>query len=195
MIRAVVFDLDGVVRHHDPAQVDAIEARHGLSTGAITAAAFAEPLITRLVTGRISRADWVREVGSRLGNTGAVAEWAAQIARADPEILRLADELRTAGVTTAILTNGTDETTAEARELGLAAHFDAVYNSAEIGYAKPDVRAFQHVLDGLSVTGPEAFFTDDSASKLAGAVELGMTVHHFTGVDGLRLALNKSGVS
>ena len=41
MIRAVLFDLDGVVRHflHDPD----LEARHGLPAGMIARIAFASP--------------------------------------------------------------------------------------------------------------------------------------------------------
>lgn len=193
MIKAVVFDLDGVVRHHDHTGTIAIEAEHGLEPGAIAAAAFAEPRLTELVTGRLSRAEWLRLLGEQVG-TAAVNAWGSQSVSTDPQVLRLADELRTAGLTTAILTNGTDETAAEVEQLGLGEHFDAIHNSADIGWAKPDRRVFQHVLDALGHAGPEVFFTDDSASKLAGAVELGMVTHHYTGASGLRRALRESGI-
>lgn len=110
-------------------------------------------------------------------------------------MLTLSDELRAAGIRTAILTNGTDTIPAELHESGIDEHVDAVFNSAEIGIAKPDPKAFQHVLNALALTAEAVFFTDDSAPKLAGAEVLGIRTHHFTGVDGLRAALCATGVS
>lgn len=193
-IRAVLFDLDGVVRHFGAAFTADIETRHGLAPGAILHAAFEPDLLEQVTTGAISRRAWVDRVGATLGSMAAADEWGRQPSEVDPEVLAIADALRAAGIRTAILTNGTDTIPAEAAALGLTAHFDAIFNSAEIGWAKPDVRAFQHVLDALGLAGAEVFFTDDSASKLVGAEELGMPTHHFTSADGLRGALRAEGV-
>jgi putative hydrolase of the HAD superfamily len=189
MISAVVFDLDGVVRHFDPAHVAEIERRHEIPEGAIEAFAFARPHIDEVTTGRISRADWVERIAQHLGNAAAAAEWGTQPSRVDPDILELAGKLRAAGLVTAILTNGTDTIPTEAIDLDLPGHFDAIFNSASIGYAKPDVRAFTHVLEHLGLLGEEVFFVDDSEVKLQGARACGMLTHHFTGIDPLRAAL------
>lgn len=189
MIRAVVFDLDGVVRHFDPDHVRAIERRHGITEGAIESFAFAQPQIEDVTTGRISRAAWVEMISQRIGSAAAAAEWGSQPSRVDPNMLQLAAELRGAGVVTAILTNGTDTIPAEATELGLVRHFDPIFNSAAIGYIKPDERVFLHVLDQLGLEAHELFFTDDSERKLQGARACGMHAHHFTGIDPLRAAL------
>lgn len=194
MIRVVLFDLDGVVRHFDPRDVADIERRYGLAPGSIPTAAFASPLIEQVTTGRISRAEWVGEVGRMLGDAGAAAEWGRLPARVDPEITALSDELQALGLTTAILTNGTDTIPAEVIGLGLDAHFDRVFNSAEIGFAKPDVRAYTHVVDELATDAAEVFFTDDSEGKLAGARRIGMPVHRFRGVERLRAALREVSV-
>lgn len=188
-IRAVLFDLDGVVRHFDADLTADIETRHGLAPGAVLQTAFEPDLLAQVTTGAISRRAWVERVGATLGSTVAAEEWGQQPSEVDPKVLAIADALRAAGIRTAILTNGTDTIPAEAAELGLTAHFDAIFSSAEIGWAKPDIRAFQHVLDALGLAGAEVFFTDDSASKLAGAEELGMLTHRFTTADGLRGAL------
>lgn len=95
---------------------------------------------------------------------------------------------------TAILTNGTDTIPAEAALLGLDAHFDEMFNSATIGFAKPDQRAFQHVLDSMGVSASTVFFTDDSPAKLTGAAALGMTTHRYTGVSELERALRERGI-
>lgn len=192
MIRAVLFDLDGVLRHFDDALVARIEAHHGLPEGSIHATAFEQTLLADVTTGAMTRAAWVREVGRRLENQPAAAEWGAHPSTPDERMLAWSDRLRASGIRTAILTNGTDTIPAELRELGIDTRVDAVFNSAEIGFAKPDVRAFQHVLEALGLEAHEVFFTDDSASKLAGADALGLHTHHFTGIDGLENALRET---
>ena len=194
MIRVVLFDLDGVIRHFDPTHVADIEERHGLAAGTLESIAFAKPLIEEVTTGRISRADWVRHVSDRAGNETAAEEWGVQPAVVDEALLELSDEIRGLGLRTAVLTNGTDTIRAEIAAMGIGDRFDAVFNSADIGFVKPDVRAFRHVLDALAVGAEEVFFTDDSASKLVGADSLSMRTHLFEGVDDLRKHLRQAGV-
>jgi putative hydrolase of the HAD superfamily len=193
MIRVVLFDLDGVIRHFDAENTAMIERRYDLAPGDIERIAFARPLIDEVTTGRITRAEWVRRIGARVG-TAAAEEWSAQPAMIDDGVLELIDDVRETGVRTAVLTNGTDTIPAEIAAHGIASRFDAIFNSAEIGYAKPDTRAFRHVLDALDVKAAEVFFTDDSASKLVGAQTLSMHTHHYDGVDDLRARLVQAGV-
>jgi putative hydrolase of the HAD superfamily len=194
VIRAVLFDLDGVIRHFDPEATADIERRHALELGTLLDTAFAEPGITDVTTGRITRAAWITGIGETLGAPDAAAEWGGRPPRVDPEMLLLADELRAKGLTVAVLTNGTDTIPGEMADQGIACRVDHVFNSAEIGHAKPDARAFRHVLEVLGLSGPEVFFTDDSPRKLAGAVEVGMRAHAFVGLADLRQALGAVGV-
>ena len=194
MIRVVLFDLDGVIRHFDPKHVSDIEQRHGLAAGTLEGIAFSKPLIEEVTTGRISRADWVRQVSEIAGSEMAAEEWGVQAAVVDKALLELSDEIRCLGLRTAVLTNGTDTIRAEIAAMGIGDRFDAVFNSADIGFVKPDVRAFRHVLDALAVAAEEVFFTDDSASKLVGADSLSMRTHLFKGVDDLRERLIHVGV-
>lgn len=192
-IRSVLFDLDGVVRHFDPENVASIERAHELEPGSIEVAAFAPHHLEPVTTGGISRREWVERIGVELGNAAAAEEWGSQPFHVDEEVLGLVDDLRANGIRTAILTNGTDTIPAEVASINLASRFEAVFNSAEIGWTKPDVRAFQHVLDAMQLAPQEVFFTDDSVGKLAGAETLGMPTHHFVGVAGLREALRAVG--
>ncbi|GGM59693.1 HAD-IA family hydrolase [Microbacterium saperdae] len=179
MIRAVLFDL---------------EARHGLEVGAIARAAFRSPVIEDVTTGRITRAEWLRRIGEHTGAAEAVDEWGRTAFRVDRDLTALADELRAHGLIAAILTNGTDTIAAEIASCGLDHHFSPIFNSAEIGFAKPDPRAFRYVLDTLALPADQVFFTDDSPSKLVGAAGLGLHTHPFTGVEALRSALRDCGV-
>lgn len=195
MIRAVLFDLDGVIRHFDQQHVTDIECQHGINVGVINNFAFSSPVIERVTTGLITRNAWITQIAAHLGNEAAAAEWGRQPSEIDPALRHLADEIRRTGRVTAILTNGTDTIPEEVAAADLHRHFDPIFNSAEIGYAKPDQRAFQHVLQALDVAPDELFFTDDSPAKLVGADALGIATHHFVDVAGLRRALREQCVA
>lgn len=193
-LTTVLLDLDGVVRHFDPAHVALVEERYGLRNGALTETAFESNLLAQVITGRIQRADWVREVGERLGKPEAAVEWMAVRGAVDEVMLAEVDALRSSGVPVAVLTNGTDTIPDEMKSLGLDSHFDAIFNSAELGVAKPERQAFEQVCSRLGVDPTEVFFTDDSATKLAGAIEIGMTAHLFEGIERFREQLTEAGL-
>ncbi len=172
-----------------------IEAEHGLQPGVLTRAAFAPALLDSAITGEITRARWVETVGRTVGNTEAAAEWLAVMGTVDGAMLVEVAALRSAGIGVAVLTNGTDTIPDEMEALGLVDLFDGIFNSAQIGYAKPDRRAFEHVCRELDVDPSAVFFTDDSASKLRGAVEIGITARRFTGVEPFQRHLEEFGLN
>lgn len=104
------------------------------------------------------------------------------------------DALRAEGLTVAVLTNGTDTIRDEIANLGLDRRFEAIFNSAEIGFAKPSRQAFEYVCRELGTSPGSVFFTDDSAAKLQGAIELGMAVRLFEGVPTFRDHLDELGI-
>lgn len=179
----VLLDLDGVVRHFDLDRVRAIEQRCGLRDGILHEVAFESELIDQVITGRIRRSDWVQEVGERVGQVDAAVEAFADVGAVDGAILAEVDALRARGTTVAVLTNGTDTIPEEMKALEIESRFDTIFNSAELGVAKPDRRVFEMVCSRLGVDPAEVLFTDDSERKLEGAIEIGMTARHFTGVD------------
>lgn len=194
LLTTVLLDLDGVVRHFDPAHVIGIEERHGLRPGCLTAAAFEPHLLDRVITGRLRRSEWVEEVGRRVDNPGAAEEWMAERGTVDPAMLAEVDDLRSRGHVVAVLTNGTDTIAAEMEALSLNVRFDAIFNSADFGVAKPDRRAFEQVSTALDVDPERIFFTDDSETKLGGAIEIGMTARLFVGVEEFRRHLVEVGL-
>ena len=187
----LLLDLDGVLRHFDPLLVASIEDRHQIARGGLEEVAFAEPQLTAVTTGTLSRADWVRDIGVRLGSPSAAEEWGGQQPRTDEELLTLVDEVRGQGRRVAILTNGTDTIPAELAAAGIDVRVDRVFNSAEIGHAKPDPRSFQHVLAAMAVEPEQVLFVDDSPAKLAGAAALGLHTHRYAGAAGLRAVLGR----
>lgn len=178
----VLLDLDGVVRHFDLDRVRAIEQRSGLRGGILHKVAFESELIDQVITGRMRRSDWVQQVGARVGHVDAAIEAFDDVGAVDAAMLAEVDALRARGATVAVLTNGTDTIPQEMEALGIESRFDTIFNSAELGVAKPDRRVFEMVCSRLGVEPAEVLFTDDSERKLEGAIEIGMTARHFTGV-------------
>lgn len=190
MINTILLDLDGVLLDYDASKLEGIEDRHGLERGSLFATAFEPELLDRILTGKITRAEWFGEVGVRLRQPAAAADWYEVKGTPNAAMLAELDQLRGRGLRVAVLTNGTDETRAEVEAFGILDHVDTFFNSSDTGYAKPDRRVFTHVCAELGVDATTVFFTDDSASKLVGAQELGMLTHHFVGLRPFQAALS-----
>ena len=184
LIDVLLLDLDGVVRHHDPATTEAIERKCGLAPGKLHETAFEPRLLQSVVTGAITRAAWVDRVAQTVGPVAATA-WATQRPSVDREVLAIVRRLRAGGLRVCLLTNGTDRVGAELAELRIAGDFDQVFNSAEIGMAKPDLRVFMQVQRALGVERSSVLFLDDSAANVRGAAAVGMRAHLFTSASDL----------
>lgn len=191
---AVMFDFDGVIRHFDPDLLASIEAEHSLESGALRAAAFRPELALAVTTGQISRQSWIDQIGAALDNPTAASEWLSQRGWVDPEMMGLVGELRALGTRVALLTNGTSTLRAELANLGLSDGFDWVFNSAEIGFVKPDRRVFEYCCSVMNVPPARVYFTDDSEHKLSGALEIGIDATHFSSSECCRAELVERGL-
>lgn len=95
-----------------------------------------------------------------------------------PNVEELLIELKRNGFKLGLLSNATGpkeifQNDLEAREL--AKYFDSVIWSCAIGYRKPSSKAFEAVLDGLSVMPEETLMIGDSEiADIGGATKMGM---------------------
>jgi len=194
-IACVLFDLDGVIRHWDPADTDAIEERHGLERGSILATAFGPELGPSVVTGQLDYEAWAALVGERLGCPEAVAEWGQGRGHVDHDAVAVVDDVRGAGLTVALLSNATTRLEDDLDVLGLATHFHHVFNTARLGVCKPDPAVYQRVLGDLGLPGEQVVFTDDTPGWAEAAAQVGMRGVHFSGVGALRDELRRLGVA
>lgn len=193
-LTTVLLDLDGVIRHFDAHHRAEVEAHHGLADGILRDVAFSPELINPLVNGEISRATWTKQIGAVVKSPEAAIAWISDRGKVDVAMLAEVDRLRAAGRQVSVLTNGSDTIPSEMLTLGLVEHFDHIFNSAEIGYAKPSREVFQYVCGRLGVAPETIFFTDDSPSNLAGAIEMGMTARTFMSVDVFRAHMSEFGL-
>jgi putative hydrolase of the HAD superfamily len=177
MIRVALFDLDGVVRVF-PGNADWPE---------VDAVAFSPGLLDEAVTGKISDEEWRAEVLRRLGKESAeaVAAWSASAGDVNEPVLELVRAVR-AGTPVGLLTNGTTRLVADLERLGLADEFDVIFNSADLGVAKPDPAVYELVCALLRLPPSSVFFVDDSPGHVDGARGAGLVATLF--VDAMLLA-------
>ena len=191
---AVVFDLDGVVRHYDRAEEAAIERRHGLEAGSLLITAFGSPAGQDLMCGRIDHDEFALRVGELVGSHDAALDLVATRATVDDRAVELVLALQDV-VRVALLTNGSLRTPTELADAGLDRVFDHIFNSAVIGVAKPTAAVYHHVLEVLDVSADRALFVDDHLPNIDGARGVGMHTHHFSDLDELVVHLETFGLS
>jgi HAD superfamily hydrolase (TIGR01509 family) len=198
----VVLDLDGVLRHWDPAIIRTAETGARLPAGSLAAVAFGDAdLLRAAVTGAITDEEWRASITGRLGDQfgqdaamDAVAAWSAPAGEVVPEVLVLVREVR-GRVPVALFSNATSRLPRDLESLGLTGEVDVVLNSADLGLAKPDPAAFRAAALRLGREAEECLFVDDTAANVVGAESAGMSAHHFTTAAGLRAVLAELGLA
>jgi putative hydrolase of the HAD superfamily len=165
MVKVVLFDLDGVVRKFP----------HNAEWPEIPPVAFAPGLLDEAVTGKITDEQWRAEVLRRLGPEAAdaVAAWSASCGEVNAAVLNVVRAARSA-VPVGLLTNGTSRLASDLAELGIAGEFDVIFNSAELGVAKPDPEVYRLACERLATKPKHVFFVDDSPGHVDGAREAGI---------------------
>lgn len=195
MIRAALFDLDGVIRQYDPAHPAGLCRSYGLPDDAVSVIAFEAATLGAAVAEQATFEDWrdavADEVSRRHGLDGrAIAEEFFRIdaATIDGEVLSIVREVR-ARVPVGLLTNATSRLLVELAHFGLDREVDVVCNSWDLGVAKPAPAIFAMAAERMGVATSECFFTDDRIENVEAAREAGMVAHHFVDATALRRAI------
>ena len=180
-----LFDLDGVLRRF--ADSDAWSG--------IWSVAFDPGLLEAVVTGKITDEEWRAEVLRRLGPDSAdeVAAWSASCGEVNDAVLALVRAVRRRAPV-GLLTNGTSRLTRDLATLGIVEEFDVIFNSAELGVAKPDVVVYEMVSSHLDIVPARVFFADDSPAHVDGARRAGFRSSLFVDADLLADALRIEGL-
>jgi putative hydrolase of the HAD superfamily len=198
-VRAVLFDMDGVIRHWDDVGARAGEQAAGIPYGSIDEVAYAIPEFAQTQVGTVTAREWAEAVGRALsaahgpGAEVAAETWIAYAGRVDDAMVDLVGALRE-HVTVALLSNATDQLREHLAHHELVDAFDVVFASAEIGLAKPDPAIYEHAAKVLGVVPEQCFFTDDRPENVEGARRAGMHAEVFTDRECLVAALAALGV-
>jgi putative hydrolase of the HAD superfamily len=181
-LRAVIFDLGGVVMGSPLHAIAAYERELGIPAGSVN----------RLVVATGPAGAWSRLERGELGleafypafddecaaaghplSARAMMERIAAAAQPRPRMLAAVRAIRARGLRTSALTNNWQGDGTRERDW-LVALFDVVVESAVEGLRKPDPRIYELALARLGVAAREAVFLDDIGRNLKPARELGM---------------------
>ena len=193
-IRAVIFDVGGVIQESPIDFIRDYEARNDLPEGFIAGivgnyAARPDGAWQRLERGELLLDEFCRIFDSEIASLGyGVSTAAMMLEMADyvvvrPRMLEAVRRLRAHGIRTAALTNNwLMEEKDEERE-DLKSRFDAFIESSRTGLRKPDPRIYELTCEALGVLPGEAAFLDDIGANLKAAARLGMLTIKVTDPD------------
>lgn len=183
MIKAVVFDIGGVVQDSPLHAIARYERDHGLPAHAINRAVVASGETgawSRLERGELTLGAWCAPFESDCRTLGVAVDAArlmtyiAQAGRARPQMLRAIARLRERGLRVGALTNNWATDDPSPPPHSLREHFDAFVESRAVGMRKPDPRMYRLICRELGVEPPQAAFLDDIGANLKSARALGM---------------------
>ncbi len=183
-LRAVIFDLGGVVLESPIDHFRVHEARSGLPPH----------FISRLVVATGESGAWARlergeldmhafyaafeaealAAGARLSAERLMVE-IAEVSVIRPDVLDAVRRVRARGLKAAALTNNWPSDDAQStRTLKLKPEFDVFVESCRVGMRKPEARIYEHACRELGVDASEAVFLDDIGANLKPARAMGM---------------------
>lgn len=200
MGKALLIDLDGVLRVWRADNAVQAEQAVGLPRGSLQKAAFSGDLLLPAITGRVSDAHWRRQIVARLQTAypgidaeQAVQLWSSSSGEVNREVMALVRQCRQKA-TVALVSNATSRLPDDLRRLHIDDLFDHVINSSDVGYIKPQAEIFAAALRRVGAAAAEAVFVDDKAEHVAAAVASGIKGHVFHDAESLRENLRQDGL-
>ena len=179
----LILDFAGVLTSNMVEVITRFEDRERLPRGTFLRG-WADPrgaeLYRRLEVGEIDQTDWNDGFGALLGiNPDNLM--GRLLYELDPayEVIKVAREVRAAGIRTAVLTNSLGRHPHDPyAPYDLRGVFDVVVFSTDLGIRKPDPAIFLHTLDLLDVPARSCLFADDTEANLPPALALGIAAIH-----------------
>lgn len=191
MIRAVIFDLGGVlVRTEDRAPRERLAAQLGMTYSELSAVIFDSESARLATLGTITTEQHWESVRITMGLApdefpGLMEQfWAGD--RLDEGLVNLIRSLRSR-YKTGLLSNAWDDLRhALVNQWRIDDAFHEVIISSEVGLAKPNPGIYHLALERVQVTPVEAVFVDDFIENVESAHQVGMQAIHFRDSDQAR---------
>jgi putative hydrolase of the HAD superfamily len=183
-MKAVIFDLGGVVFGSPFEHFDEYERINGLPEGCVRgviARSSVDGAWAALERGEITLPEFFAALEAEAkaeGHTIDAAEIMAMVGRgigARPEMLVAIERIREHGLKTAALTNNWASENGSPPGLHSLRVFDVVVESAVEGMRKPDPRIYELTLERLAVDATDTVFLDDIGMNLKPARAMGIT--------------------
>jgi FMN phosphatase YigB (HAD superfamily) len=185
-IKAIITDLDGVIRIFPESHVEKIEHKYSIPSGSIMSCAFSNEDLDLVVAGKISDAQWRDNIARRLSQVTppgvhsrvVISEWSDFAGILNSEVLDIYRKIKK-DKKLVLMTNATDRLVKDLKTLGVDGEFDLIINSSALGFAKPDKQIFNFALKELKLDAKEIVFIDDSQRIVLKAQEMGFYAHQY----------------
>lgn len=198
-IKAVVFDLGGVLEYDSRQQVDSHVAR-SFGMGLRKLQEHLPAFIARLQTGKINErqmwCEFAKTVGKPLPH-----DWKTLLREPHgkhfhilEETLEIVKRLKQAGYKLGLLSNTQEAHKRKEHLKKTFPYFDFVFLSHKHGLRKPESKAYQFVLRKLGVKAGEAVFVDNVREYVSAANKIGMKGVLFQNASKLSERLVKMGL-
>lgn len=195
MIKAVLFDFGGVIAREGFREgLKEIARRHRLDPDRFFEIARALVYSTGYIVGKAGEADYWNSVRKATEIPASDEELRQVILNnftLNPEMIEVANELRTHGLTLGILSDQTDWLEELDRKYRFFRHFDSIFNSFRLHKSKKDPSLFSDVAKAMGRVPGEVLFIDDSADNVERASCQGMKSVHYQDMEQFRRDLNK----
>lgn len=181
-IRAVLFDIGGVLERVQPAEswLLAWRDRLGMSADEFGAAVASVDPDDLMGIGQMSEAEFRQRSSNALGLSDSQADaymrdlWDWYCGELDHALMDYVAGLRPTYATAVLSNSGSGARDEEESRHQFSAYFDPILYSHEIGVRKPDPAVYELTCDVLGVAPGELAFVDDAAENIAAADQFGI---------------------
>lgn len=191
MIKAILFDVDGVVLFPRDKYFSQRLKEEGYEIDEDIINQFFKKQYKQIVIGK---ADLKEEVSKEFHNWGwrrTVEElldfWFSYENKPNQKVIDFAQELRQKGIKCYLVSDHSKYREQDLlHNVGLAQYFDGAFFSASLGYTKEEKEYYEQVLNSLNLTPEEVVFIDDDSKNVEIARQALPNIIHFVSLEKLK---------
>ncbi len=169
MIKAILFDADGVTIKQHPYFSEVFAKEHNISLEKVTP--FFKNHLVAIQTGKADLktelAPYLKDWGVDISVEEYLRQWFEYEGVSNEEVIQFVDDLRAKGVKCYLVTDQ-DKYRAEYIDnvMGFKDHFDGLFYSCDLGYRKSEPEFFKYIVNKLQIVPQEIMYWDDDPKNV-----------------------------